>query len=101
VGELVVHGGAIHFSKEFILKGDEKSFGTVYRFNDGWIEGEPIGYLSGLSQEHGIVKLIGENSAMPELGSWLGVVPIHSCLTANLMRNYYLTDEGVVRTMNS
>ena len=45
-------------------------------------------YLISLSQEHGIIrasdKLINEIS----IGDVIGIIPVHSCMTANLMGSY-------------
>jgi D-serine deaminase-like pyridoxal phosphate-dependent protein len=91
--ELVIYGGAAHFSKEYIL--DEKSarnFGLVVRLRkDGW--SRPIAgmRLAQLSQEHGIIKVGRRNLERFKIGDILGVLPVHSCLTANLMKGYQTT----------
>ncbi|MBN2637701.1 MAG: alanine racemase [Bacteroidales bacterium] len=87
--ELVVYGGGVHLSKEFIAADNQfQLFGYVVRLNENGTWGEPIpgAYVSSLSQEHGIVKLPEQ-----ELQNWkpsdvLGILPVHSCMTANLMK---------------
>ncbi len=89
-GEVIIHGGAVHFSKEKLEVDGKQIFGQVVPLhNDGW--GQPIGdcYLKSLSQEHGIVQLSPEVMAGIEIGSWIGILPVHSCLTANLMGAYF------------
>lgn len=88
--ELVVYGGGVHLSKEFIAADNQfKLFGYVVRLNENgkWDEPIPGAYVSSLSQEHGIVKLPDQ-----ELQNWkptdvLGILPVHSCMTANLMKD--------------
>lgn len=85
--EIVVYGGAIHLSKEFIAADNNfKLFGYVVNISkDGWSEPIPGAYVSSLSQEHGIIKMpeIYINDFKP--GDIVGILPVHSCLTANLL----------------
>ncbi|HDR51998.1 MAG TPA: hypothetical protein ENN90_10345, partial [Mariniphaga anaerophila] len=55
-------------------------------------------YVSRLSQEHGIIKVSQKNFSHFKIGDLVEIVPIHSCLTANLSRKY-LTTEGEEITM--
>jgi len=87
--ELVIYGGAVHLSKEFIAAdNDFKLFGYVVTFTEeGWSEPIPGAYVSSLSQEHGIVKIQEKYLNKFKSGDIIGVLPIHSCLTANLLRD--------------
>lgn len=83
--ELVIHGGAIHFSKEFIEINGQKCFGKVIRH----IGRQNISVdenLVSLSQEHGIIKIENSNIQNYHPGDLLEIIPVHSCLTANLMK---------------
>ena len=52
--ELLIHGGAVHFSKEVLQKPDGTTyFGIIGTDSENWIE-RP--YLKSISQEHGIVS---------------------------------------------
>ena len=87
--EIVIYGGGIHFSKEFIMQNGEKIFGQVVKLNEtDWQKPAEVSYLNSLSQEHGIIqasdKLISEIS----IGDIVGIIPVHSCMTANLMSFY-------------
>lgn len=86
--ELVIYGGAIHLSKEFIAADNNfKLFGYVVNFTEGgWSEPIPGAYVSSLSQEHGIVKMPDKYLNKYKPGDIIGVLPIHSCLTANLLQ---------------
>jgi len=88
--EIVIHGGAVHFSKDHLFDAQEdKFFGEVVILNEnGWspiINGIK---LSALSQEHGTLKATSEVFESIEVGDVIGILPIHSCLTANLMKSY-------------
>ena len=96
--QIVVYGGAVHLSKDRIV--DERGrtlFGLLARPTvDGWEIMDDNLYVKGLSQEHGLIH-IDENSSLMEstdVGDILLVVPIHSCLTANLLKNYIVLPEG-------
>ncbi|MEP2446549.1 MAG: alanine racemase [Balneola sp.] len=93
--ELLIHGGAVHFSKDYdLLESGEPYFGQVVpTLNRGW--GKPIEecYLKTVSQEHGIVKCSDEFFSDTEPGDLITILPIHSCLTADLMGTYLTTDD--------
>jgi D-serine deaminase-like pyridoxal phosphate-dependent protein len=86
--QVIIYGGAVHFSKEFIMHDDgKKLYGYVVELDEnGW--GEPISgaYMSGMSQEHGVVNLPGTYLDTIKPGNMLGILPIHSCLTAGAVR---------------
>ena len=87
--EVIVHGGAIHFSKDVLEDPAGKIFGKVVSLHDqGWEAPEEGCYLKSVSQEHGLVKLSPEWMNSIQIGDWLGILPVHSCLTANLMQSY-------------
>jgi len=87
--EVIVHGGAIHFSKDMLETSEGQVYGKVARLHDqGWGAPEAGCYLKSISQEHGLVKLSPEQMEKVQIGDWLGILPVHSCLTANLMQSY-------------
>lgn len=80
-GEVVVHGGAVHFSKDYVLIDQQPVYGQVMQTNrDGWGEPQQGAQLIGLSQEHGKVRMPAELIAQLQLGDVLFIVPAHSCL---------------------
>jgi D-serine deaminase-like pyridoxal phosphate-dependent protein len=85
--ELLIHGGAIHFSKEmWQIMGKEACFGVIDT------EGlESAAYVKSISQEHGIVRCSNEFFATVNVGDLLPIFPIHSCLMAHQMGKYYTT----------
>ncbi|MFC2086192.1 alanine racemase [Bacteroidota bacterium] len=94
--EIAIHGGAAHFSKEYLVNDDgTKSFGQVCQKIPYFEKMESFKiaencYLSSISQEHGIVKCTDEFLKQVKIGELISIIPIHSCLTMNLMKNNYL-----------
>ncbi len=90
--EILIYGGAVHLSKEFLTKtfnnGEEKPiFGYVaLPEKHGWGPVVATAYVVGLSQEHGVVKTDKTFFEQVAIGDILIVLPIHSCLTVNLLR---------------
>jgi len=92
--ELVVHGGAVHFSKDnLVLSDGATSFGKVVRLTDGGWSTEDTGmYIKSVSQEHGIIHAEKNQVENIKVGDWLGVLPVHSCLTADAIKSYLTLD---------
>lgn len=88
--EIIIHGGAIHLSKEKLVTEDRTHYGLPVLLNDTSSWSEPIKdtYLSSLSQEHGIIKCGEKFFSSVKVGDLLGILPVHSCLTADLMMGY-------------
>lgn len=87
-GEIVLYGGAVHLSKDFILtKEGTKLFGrAALPRREGWGKFLENTFVAALSQEHGIVKTGQEFLSQIQVGSLLMVVPVHSCLAADLLK---------------
>ncbi len=94
--EIVLYGGAVHLSKDSMEIDDNLIYGEVVRFTErGWEPFTKPIYVNRLSQEHGIFTCPDEYWDMFTPGSLAGVVPVHSCLAADLLKNYYEINEGV------
>jgi len=93
--QLIIHGGAIHFSKEFVLdNSQQKIYGRVVEMKGKtWADTGEENVLIGLSQEHGTVQLNKNQFEKTKIGDLVYILPVHSCLTANLMKGY-LSLEG-------
>jgi len=92
--EIIVYGGAIHFSKDRIEKDGETIYGLIAESKEnGWGNPKKDWHVKKLSQEHGTIHVPDEDLEEISIGDILYILPIHSCLTANLMSNYY-TLEG-------
>ena len=89
--ELVIYGGAVHLSKDFIAADNTtRLYGYVVNISDnGWGTPIPGAFVSGLSQEHGIIRMKNEDLKKYKPGDIIGVLPVHSCLAANLLRSNY------------
>lgn len=101
--EAIIYGGAVHLSKEQTsLPPDPESFyGLAVSWDrNNWDTRTLLGKVRSLSQEHGILSLTQQGCYLKP-GDLVAVLPIHSCLTANLMRNYITLDSEVIETMNS
>ena len=90
--ELIVYGGGVHFSKEKLTRdtGDQTLSGIVVHLDEtGWkfTDGRE-NYVSKLSQEHGTLKVDQQVFDHYKIGDLIGVLPVHSCMTANLMKSY-------------
>jgi len=99
--EIVIYGGAVHLSKEFILdKNGNKVFGYITLLEEnGWSSIIQNTYVSTLSQEHGIVKTEHAFFNQIKIGDILLILPVHSCLTVNLLRNFLTLEGEIITTM--
>lgn len=93
--EVIIYGGAVHLSKDFILKNDgTKVFGYV-AFPGEKVWGPIIknSYVSSLSQEHGVLRTDEENFEKIKVGDIVMILPVHSCLTVDALKGHF-TSEG-------
>ncbi|HSF88689.1 MAG TPA: alanine racemase [Saprospiraceae bacterium] len=92
----IIYGGAIHFSKDFLLMGDgRKCFGRMVNIKDEvWSTVGSIHnpFLISLSQEHGVVQCTDQNFDLCSPGDIALWLPVHSCLTADAMGSYINTE---------
>jgi len=100
--EAVIYGGAIHLSKEhtFLDPDPQPIYGLAVVWNNTtWEPDRLLGKVRSLSQEHGIIALTQEGCNLKP-GDLVAILPVHSCLTANLMRSYVTENGIVISTMN-
>jgi D-serine deaminase-like pyridoxal phosphate-dependent protein len=91
--EVVIYGGAVHFSKDRILQNNEEVFGIAIDLNENGFGPVHKGRrLVRLSQEHGILR--GDTEWVKNLtpGDPVYIIPAHSCLSANLFDHYQSLD---------
>ena len=98
--EIVIYGGAVHLAKESLAMEDGTTvYGLVSRFaRDGWGPIIADAYVSSLSQEHGVVRAGSRLFDEICVGDVLAIIPVHSCLTVNLMREYVTLDGERIET---
>jgi len=99
--EVVIYGGAVHLSKEWITNTDGKPlYGRIIVRKDGEeILLDEKNYVSSLSQEHGILKIAHKDFDYFKVGDLVEIIPVHSCLTANLMGQYLSSDGTIISMM--
>lgn len=99
--EVIIHGGAIHLSKERLEQGNTCSYGAVALTNSaGWSKRIPRAFVKSLSQEHGVVSLPNEYLSQIQLGDLLVILPVHSCLAVDLFNQYYSLDGEIIPTIH-
>jgi D-serine deaminase-like pyridoxal phosphate-dependent protein len=93
--EIVVYGGGVHLAKDrAIFPGtDETYWGLVVQpEEDHWHIPNTESRVISLSQEHGIIRASQKVFDQTQIGDLLYILPIHSCMNANLMKAYTLLD---------
>ena len=101
--EIVIHGGAVHFSKDFIKnEAGNPVYGALVQLTEnGWKPMKNTHFVNKLSQEHVIISVTDEEDFNQiSVGQLVGIIPIHSCLAANLMGKYQTVENNVVLHMN-
>ncbi len=96
--ELIVYAGGVHLSKDRLERDSGQiSFGKPVELEGThWkLAFDDANYVSKLSQEHGTVKVTRKVFEKYNIGDLIGILPVHSCLTANLMKQYR-TATGVI-----
>lgn len=96
--EITIYGGGVHLSKEFLLSRDRiQKFGLVVELSEnGWSAPLDGMYVSSLSQEHGTIIVPFGKFDHFQIGDVIGILPIHSCMTANSMGEYLTLDGEVL-----
>ena len=86
--KIIIHGGGVHFSKDFLPNDSGKLFGYLIGHNDDlWWNINKNNYIFSISQDHGEVHVTDEMVANTKVGDLLYFYPVHSCMTADLMKN--------------
>lgn len=98
--EIVIYGGAVHLSKDSLMVADQRVFGLVSFLQDvGWDLPLPGAYVRGLSQEHGILHLPSPQFNAIEVGSLIGVVPAHVCLSIAALQEFTTLEGKTISTL--
>lgn len=93
-GEVILHGGGVHLGKDSLMDSVYGShFGRVALLNArGWEMPEMGCYVRSISQEHGIAVMRPDLIRGVQVGDLLAVLPIHSCMCADLMMRMHDVD---------
>ena len=89
--EVIIYGGGVHLSKESLFDNDieQNIYGKPVLLTDaGWSSAIADSYVKSLSQEHGVVKLNDDAFDKIKVGDVIGILPVHSCMTADCMGGY-------------
>ncbi len=100
--EIVIYGGAVHLSKDFLLDTNRNAFyGLIAKLNDeNTFTILSDSFVKSISQEHGILYVPPDQINKYEIGDIICILPIHSCLTANLANFYLTTNNQQIKKMN-
>ena len=96
--EILIHGGGVHLAKDVLINEDgSKNFGEIVMLHEkGWSIPSHRSFVKSISQEHGIIQASDELLASVQVGDLLGILPVHSCMTADCMGSYLSLDGQVV-----
>ena len=97
-GEIVVHGGGVHLSKDSLPGADGGvHFGRAVLLEEtGWGAKDAGFPVVRLSQELAVIRASEDMLSQVKIGDLLAILPVHSCLTAHAMRSYLtLTGERI------
>ena len=83
-GAVVVHGGAVHLSKDTM----NDHFGIAFQIEESgrWVE---VGKVTKISQEHGTIE---GDVARVKMGEVVHILPVHSCLLVDCMGDLMIVD---------
>ena len=96
--EIIIYGGGVHLSKDRLLLADGRTvFGqAVYLTETGWVYPDDEVWLKSISQEHGIISASNDFFNNIKTGDLVGIIPVHSCMTADLLRVYNTTEGRII-----
>ena len=88
--EIAVHGGGIHLAKDRLENNGQLLFGKVVTLTNELTWNLPVEacYVKSISQEHGIIACSTSFFESVALGDIIGILPVHSCMTADTMKGY-------------
>lgn len=100
---LIVYGGGVHLSKDSMIMHDGTEIYGKIALPEGNAWGNSLKncYVSSLSQEHGMLKVSDEVFNQVNEGDIVYILPVHSCMTADLMQGYRLLDGTDVDHMSA
>lgn len=92
--EILIYGGAVHFSKDKIQKNGSDYLGAVVKFNDEmkWRNIEKNSFLRMISQEHGVISCDQQFFDSVNVCDVIGILPVHACLTMDKSWKVISTD---------
>lgn len=99
--ELIIYGGSVHLSKDSLERGGAQFFGQVaLPENKGWTPSIKNAFVTKITQEHGTIQAERDFIDRVSPGDILMILPIHSCLTANLHQTYQTLDGKILNSFH-
>lgn len=90
INQVCIYGGGVHFARDVIEIEEHNSFGHVVKLsNEGWSKPIKGAYLKSISQEHGLIHMPDDELKNWKVGDVIGILPVHSCMTADCLGAYY------------
>lgn len=91
--ELIIYGGGVHLAKDYLMRNGSLYFGRVALPTEtGWTSSIKDAWVTKIAQEHGTIQAEREFIERISPGNTVMILPIHSCLTANLHQSYLTVD---------
>lgn len=98
--EMIIYGGGIHLSKDRLHIENINNFGSLALMtSEGWKIIDKA-YVKSLSQEHGVIHMSKDQIKDFSVGGLIMVLPVHSCMTADLMKHYVCTSGTGISMMH-
>lgn len=96
--QIAIYGGGVHLSKDtYVDLQGRSTYGAVaFPSDDGWGHSVPDAWVMGVSQEHGIIQCDHDTFDRVAIGDLLIVIPVHSCMTADLLKQAVTLSGDVV-----
>lgn len=97
--QILIYGGGVHLSKEVLVRKDGTAvYGEIaFPAGNGWFFPEERIFLTGITQEHGIIKVPERMLSLFRPGELVAVIPVHSCMTADANRKYLTLDGDEIK----
>jgi D-serine deaminase-like pyridoxal phosphate-dependent protein len=96
--EIIIYGGGVHFSKEILHHPEHGNiFGLGVEDNgESWGDLLDDVVLRKISQEHGTIQAPSSYIDSINVGDIIKVLPVHSCMAADLFSTYRLSSGKVI-----
>ena len=96
--QIAIYGGAVHLSNAYILDGNGRNiFGYVTSLeNQTFAPANKKAPVVSLTQEHGTIQVDDKFFNETEITDLLLLLPVHSCLTTDLYKEYKTLEGKVI-----
>jgi len=96
--EIIIYGGGVHFSKDTL---DHREYGNIFGLaaednGESWGDLLDNVVLRKISQEHGTIQAPSSYIDLINVGDVIKILPVHSCMAADLFSTYHLSSGKVI-----